>query len=282
MGGGSFKTKYQKVYNLLAGDPKLIAKIKKVAALYGIDPIHIIGAIVGEHTYNIDTYDTLQTYYVKAMQYVSERFAGLRLSTARPRRSCSPGRNSPGATSSRPNYEIWDCRQTIWEDDFMGRFVDGRHYPRDRLHRVFFAPGLRRPDLRLRPAQPGRRAGGHRHRPRQERPAAADDRRCVGGLRSKIMDPGYVAALRRRQYPGRDRRLQPIAGFDISAESRHHGDALQSRRRRDAAPGRCGPRTTSGPRPASRRSIRRRISTAGWSTTSEAELRKLLSTDRGR
>ena len=70
LGGGSFATKYKKVYALFKNDPRLVAKIKKAAAAYGIDPIHIIGAIVGEHTFNIDTYDTLQTYYVKALQYV--------------------------------------------------------------------------------------------------------------------------------------------------------------------------------------------------------------------
>ncbi len=141
MGGGSFKTKYQKVYNLLASDPRLIANIKKVAALYGIDPIHIIGAIVGEHTYNIDTYDTLQTYYVKAMQYVSNdslvfayRGDTAQELFARPQfAKCN---------QYKADYEIWDCRQTTWENVFMGRFVGGRHYPRDRLHRVYFAPAF--------------------------------------------------------------------------------------------------------------------------------------------
>ena len=37
---------------------------------YGIDPLHIVGAIVGEHTYNVDAYDRLQTYYVKAIAYL--------------------------------------------------------------------------------------------------------------------------------------------------------------------------------------------------------------------
>ena len=37
MGGGSFKTKYDKVYKLLASDPNLIGGIKKVASIYGID-----------------------------------------------------------------------------------------------------------------------------------------------------------------------------------------------------------------------------------------------------
>ena len=49
--------KYEKVRELLATDTKLMAKIKSTARAYGIDPIHIIGALVGEHTYNVDAYD---------------------------------------------------------------------------------------------------------------------------------------------------------------------------------------------------------------------------------
>lgn len=140
-GGGTFKTKYAKVYNLLARDPNLIAGIKQVARVYGIDPIHIIGAIVGEHTYNIDTYDTLQTYYVKAMQYVSNDslvFASKGDTAqelfARPQFARCNQFNT--------NYEVWDCRQTVWESTFMGKFVDGRRYTRDRLHRVYFGPAF--------------------------------------------------------------------------------------------------------------------------------------------
>ena len=36
-------------------------------------PMHIVGAIVGEHTYNVDAYDRLQTYYVKAVAYLTSR-----------------------------------------------------------------------------------------------------------------------------------------------------------------------------------------------------------------
>ena len=63
----TFQAKYRKVYALLANDAKLRAKIKQAAAAYGISPMHIVGAIVGEHTYNVDAYDRLQTYYVKAI-----------------------------------------------------------------------------------------------------------------------------------------------------------------------------------------------------------------------
>src|SRR5262245_55814893 len=68
-GSGVIKEKYVKVYGLFSRDKALIAKIKKAAAAYNIDPVHIIGAIVGEHTYKIDVFDTLQAYYVKALEY---------------------------------------------------------------------------------------------------------------------------------------------------------------------------------------------------------------------
>ena len=63
-GKTTFDEKYEKIRDLLASDKKLVAKIKATAADYGIDAIHMIGAIVGEHTYNVDAYDRLQTYYV--------------------------------------------------------------------------------------------------------------------------------------------------------------------------------------------------------------------------
>src|SRR5690606_36387997 len=68
----TYEKKYQKIYNLLKKDASLRSKIRSTAAAYGIDPIHIVGAIVGEHTYYVDVYDRLQTYYVKAMSYVKQ------------------------------------------------------------------------------------------------------------------------------------------------------------------------------------------------------------------
>jgi hypothetical protein len=136
---GGYAGKYKKVYGLLQRDQKLIANIKKVAAIYGIDPIHIIGAIVGEHTYNIDTYDTLQTYYVKALQYVADK--SLRFEyNGQAAVDLFKKPQFARCEALKANYEIWDCRETVWNQQFYGKMVDGRLYPRDRLHRVFFRP----------------------------------------------------------------------------------------------------------------------------------------------
>ena len=59
----TFDRKYEKIRDLLKQDAKLRSKISKAAAKYGIDPLHIAGALVGEHTYNVDAYDRLQSYY---------------------------------------------------------------------------------------------------------------------------------------------------------------------------------------------------------------------------
>ena len=61
--------------------------------------MHIVGAIVGEHTYNVDAYDRLQTYYVKAVSYldsaISFSYDGETVTIS------SSGRNSRPATAPR-------------------------------------------------------------------------------------------------------------------------------------------------------------------------------------
>jgi len=137
--GHSFDTKYREAYRTLADNPELIVKIKQVAKLYGIDPIHIVGAIVGEHTFNVDAVMSLQNYYVKALQYANKQSLAFEYGGesvehlfARP--------EFVGCTAMPTDYELWDCRQTIWNEHFAGHIVGGRLYPSGRLHRVFFAP----------------------------------------------------------------------------------------------------------------------------------------------
>lgn len=134
----SFDRKYDKVHDLLASDHELMAKIKKVSAAYGIDPIHVIGAIVGEHTYNVDAYDRLQSYYVKAASYAGEsfRFAyngeDVDDFIKRPQFAECNGKSD--------SYTLWSCREDVWESDFRGKTVDGKSYPNNRFSAVFFQP----------------------------------------------------------------------------------------------------------------------------------------------
>ena len=134
----SFEAKYEKVFRLLQNDPQLRGKIRKVSAKYGIDPLHMVGAIVGEHTYNVDAYDRLQTYYVKAISYVNSD-----ISFAFEGQSIGDFVQRPEfekCNSAKGSYALWNCRESVWNSAFRGQSVDGVSYPRNRFSAVFFQP----------------------------------------------------------------------------------------------------------------------------------------------
>ncbi|KAF5883020.1 DUF1402 family protein [Rhizobium sp. PEPV16] len=134
----SFDLKYEKVHELLATDRELMSKIRKISSAYGINPIHVVGAIVGEHTYNVDAYDRLQAYYVKAASYAGESFRfsydgeSVDEFVARPQFSECKGKSD--------SYTLWSCREDVWETDFRGKTVSGTSFPNNRFSAVFFQP----------------------------------------------------------------------------------------------------------------------------------------------
>ncbi|CCV03828.1 conserved exported hypothetical protein [Mesorhizobium metallidurans STM 2683] len=134
----TFQAKYRKVYALLQNDAGLRGKIRQAAAAYGIDPMHIVGAIVGEHTYNVDAYDRLQTYYVKAISYLSSKLAfayggeDITDFVQRPQFQKCAGKSD--------SYDLWECREQVWNGSFRGKTVGGTSFPNDRFGATFFQP----------------------------------------------------------------------------------------------------------------------------------------------
>ncbi|CAN5259082.1 DUF1402 family protein [soil metagenome] len=210
---GDFDTKFKRVYEQLSGDRQLIEKIKQVAALYGIDPVHMIGAIVGEHTYNVDVMDNLQGYYVKALAYLGSnpRFAFRNEDVTefikRPQfKDCDDGKSE---------YERWSCREAIWKSKFQGRIVDGTPFPDDRFQKVFFQPFFAGQTFGLGQLNP------------LTAMTVADmvsavsrlpplDLRDPSGIYKAVMDPDtslhYMAAVIRNDID----TYRRVAGFDIS------------------------------------------------------------------
>lgn len=212
-GKTSFEGKYQKVYNLLANDKKLRTKIKQTAGQYGIDPMHMVGAIVGEHTYNVDAYDRLQTYYVKAAAYLSSslkfQYKGEDVAdfVQRPQFAKCEG--------VADSYDLWTCRENVWIKSFRGQTVDGRSFPKNRFSAVFFQPlyagqtfgiGQLNPLTALQMSDIVSQVSGF---PRLD----AGDPNAVY---ETIMDPDktlpYVAATLKKSIDS----YRQIAGFDIS------------------------------------------------------------------
>ena len=134
----TFERKYARIRDLLATDAKLRKRIKAVSGLYGIEPIHVAGALVGEHTYNVDAYDRLQTYAVKAVRYVKSEIDfehdGESVSRFVERPQFAPCAGLEGSEA------LWTCRETVWRAEFKGKVVDGKAWPNDRFSAVFFQP----------------------------------------------------------------------------------------------------------------------------------------------
>jgi len=130
-GKGTFDKKYIKIRNMLGSNKKLIRKIKKAANAYNIDPIHIIGALVGEHTYNVDALDRYQTYYVKALAYLNQdlsfQYKGKQVTDFVKQREFS------SCFDIKASYDRWSCREYIWNSKFRGKRVVAQPIPMTNL-----------------------------------------------------------------------------------------------------------------------------------------------------
>lgn len=209
----TYEAKYRKIYQLLKSDQALRGKIRQVSAQYGLDPIHVAGALVGEHTYNVDAYDRLQAYYVKAVSYLNSRFTfGYDGETV----TEFVGRPAfAGCNGLGDSYERWTCRENVWNTSFRGRTVAGRRFPDNRFSAVFFQPfyagqtfglGQLNPLTALQMSDLVNRVSG----------LPKLDENDPQQIYRTIMDPDltlpYVAAVLKKSIDAYRR----IAGFDIS------------------------------------------------------------------
>lgn len=212
-GKTTFDLKYAKVVRLLSRDKKLISKIKSISSQYGIAPIHMVGALVGEHTYNVDAYDRLQAYYVKAAAYSGDKFRfayegqSIQQLIAMPQFADCVGKSG--------SYELWTCRERVWNKSFRGKSVGGMAYPNNRFSAVFFQPfysgqtfglGQINPLTALELSDLVNRVSGY---PKL-------DENDAGEVYASIMDPdkslAYMAASIRMSID----EYKKIAGVDIS------------------------------------------------------------------
>lgn len=136
--GGTFEAKYQRVLALLKKDKRLIRKIKSVASKYNIDPMHMVGAIVGEHTYNVDAYDHLQGYYIKAVSYLNTnlnfRYKGVDID------EFVTWKEFERCFNIKDSYYLWSCRESIWNTKISGKTVNGVVFAKTTFGKAFFQP----------------------------------------------------------------------------------------------------------------------------------------------
>lgn len=213
-GKTTFDAKYEKIRSLLARDRELMGKIKKAARRFGIDPIHLVGALVGEHTYNVDAYDRLQNYYAKAMAYLGQSLAFKHDGVSISQLIAQPA--FAGCTPSQGDYAYWTCVEQVWNRSYRGRSVAGKSWPNARLGRVFFQPLFAGQTFGLGQLNPLTALKVNdlvRAKVRGEPRLAVSNAPVIY---NKIMEPDatlyYMAAVLRHSIDA----YRSIAGFDIS------------------------------------------------------------------
>ncbi|WP_428983053.1 DUF1402 family protein [Pseudohoeflea coraliihabitans] len=210
----TFEAKYEKIRDLLAGDARLREKIRTVAQNYKIDPMHIVGALVGEHTYNVDAYDRLQSYYVKAVAYAGERFRfeydGEKVTDFVQRPEFSVCDDSAGSRA------VWSCREEVWNSTFRGKTVDGKSFPNNRFNAVFFEPFYAGQTFGLGQLSPltALKNADRAVQISRIRPFSAER---AAGVYEAIMDPDSTLALMAAGISADIEDYRRIADFDISA-----------------------------------------------------------------
>lgn len=105
--------KYKNVVRLISKKSN-ICVIKEAAQLYGVDPIAIVGAIVGEHTYNVDAWDIGQNNYMYMLKNWIKRFEANGIDLAEMFKedmyfACTMATDN--------NYDLWGCYESVWKND---------------------------------------------------------------------------------------------------------------------------------------------------------------------
>ena len=188
-------------------------KIRQAAKAYGIDPKHIAGALVGEHTYNVDVLDRFQTYYIKARSYSEKDFhfnyEGERVYRFLEREKFDSCEDKEGSMS------LWTCREIVWNTEFRGKTIDDVEWPNNRFSAVFFQPFLAGQTFGLGQVNP-LTALKVSDIVRETSKLKKLDIKRAGELYREIMRPDssllYVAAVLRSAIDD----YKTIAGFDIS------------------------------------------------------------------
>jgi len=131
---GKVPVKMKRTIRILKSN-RLIPKIKRTARAYGIDPVHILGAIVGEHAFNYDIRDNLQQValqFGRRLRTVEFSCGGVPLETV----LAQPQFKQCRGSSNR----YWTCVDTVWFKKVRGRVVAGKRMPRRNLTEACFNP----------------------------------------------------------------------------------------------------------------------------------------------
>ena len=137
----ALETKYQKTIRSLARDPDTLMEIHIAARAFGIDPVLVLGNVIGEHTFNVGLVDSVQSLIVLSASWGAKwalRFQSNGTSLVDLVRMPQFDRCRPRYETSHAEY--WDCVGWIWETQFRGKTVHGVTYQNNGFRLSFFNP----------------------------------------------------------------------------------------------------------------------------------------------
>lgn len=137
----NINNKVTAIFRFFRREKDLVIKLKTIAKKYRIDPLHMLGAIAGEHAFNVDVYDKVQHYAMKSISFAGNKFVSFSCRKCRmslteflklePLKTCQPKQGS---------HRYWSCVETIWMSTYFNKKVEGRTFPRLRFNEAFFNP----------------------------------------------------------------------------------------------------------------------------------------------
>ncbi len=133
------KNNISDIQNILKG---LKNEIKAAAKAFRIDPVHIAGAIAGEHALNVDAYDSLQQYARQANKYISV-FADRTESRRDNLYQMVNSEEFADCNVKKSDYDMWYCVVQTWyaTPGFQGRkFAFGTREYYKQFSQYFFDP----------------------------------------------------------------------------------------------------------------------------------------------
>lgn len=106
----------------IAADTKTVNEIRNAGLKYGIDPVLILGNIIGEHVYNVPLQMKAQDFVMMKATWAGKwalRFTSNGVSLVELLKDQAFAKCDAKKTQSHADY--WDCVSNVWEVSYRGR-----------------------------------------------------------------------------------------------------------------------------------------------------------------
>lgn len=127
------ESQYQNVLQLISKKDN-VCVIQQAGVLYDLDPILIVGSIVGEHTFNVSAWDIGQENYIYMVKRWISRFEANGINLAQ---MLLESEYDQCTVTTESNYDLWSCYNSVWRQD---RRNDRRNRGMWELKWTFFNP----------------------------------------------------------------------------------------------------------------------------------------------